>query len=82
MAQARVERAPTLLQAASAMECGCTPCLWALFCFKLNLCKYMLIHGITKEPTEQKQFHDAQEGPRLESNELPLYYSNSIDPLN
>jgi hypothetical protein len=34
-------------------------CLWTLFCFELNLCKYILIYGIQHEGTEIK--NDQQE---------------------
>jgi hypothetical protein len=58
MAQAWVERAPCYIFLIYHIECGCTPYFWALLWVESNLCKYILIHGIMKEPVEQKRIRD------------------------
>jgi 23S rRNA C2498 (ribose-2'-O)-methylase RlmM len=54
MAQARVERAPTLSAKKKSMECGCAPHFWTFNSVEHDLCKYMLIHGIMQELTGKK----------------------------
>jgi hypothetical protein len=66
MAQARVERALPLISLSRYIDCGCILCLWTLSGIELNLCKEILIRGIMKEPTEEKNQYDNMAQSRVE----------------